>query len=236
MKNSRMRVWLVAIGTLAMLVGVVALGTHTWAQEATTTPPTATPPSNEEQPIELHLRDCPIDSALKALFRETPYGFVIDPGVTGRVNTLELTDQSFATALRTLLNSVTPKLTYRKEGEIYYISQAQEPTVSPVLENTQQAAEQQVYWIGPGGRYELQYLDCRDVAVWFGGRVTGQTPQIPTPIGGNGTNTVGGSPSAGMSTPSMGSSGFSGSTGGSTTTGNTGGNNRGGGPTNGGGR
>ncbi len=124
-------------------------------------------------------------------------------------------------ALRTILNSVTPKLTYRKEGDIYYISQAQEvaPT-APLLESTQQASEQQVYWIGPGGRYGLQYLDCRDVAKWFGGLVVSGTPQIPNPMGGSGTacaaapagggtatGGLGGGTTATTSTPSGGGSG-----------------------------
>jgi len=169
------RIWLVALGALVVVASVLALGAQTWAQQ------------EEERRITVDLREAKIFDALSIIFRDTPYSFSLEPGITGTI-TLSLQEVPFSTALRAILNSNTPKLTYRKEpGDIYVITQLVEPTTpTPQPEITEPAAEQQVYWIGPGGRYELQYLDCRDVAAWFGGYVVSGTPMIPMAIGGAG--------------------------------------------------
>jgi hypothetical protein len=141
--------------------------------------------ADDERPITLDLRDASIEDVLRVIFRDTPYSFTLEQGVTGRV-TLSLTNVPFPRALRAVLDINNPKLTYRKEDGVYVITTEVAPAApaAPVAEVSQPASEQMVYWIGPGGRYELQYLDCRDVAVWFGGIIVGGTPQQPVSMGG----------------------------------------------------
>jgi hypothetical protein len=199
--------FLAALAAIALVAGCAALSAPLWAQGSATT---------EDHPITLDLRDANIEDALRMIFRDTPYSFTIEPGVSGRV-TLSLNEVPFARALRAILDINNPKLTYRKEaGDLYVITKQtedQKPVEPTGPSVTQPAAEQMVYWIGPGGRYELQYLDCRDVATWFGGTIIGGTPQYPYPIGGGGG--VGGGGGGGMSSRGGGlGGGLGGNTGG----------------------
>jgi hypothetical protein len=180
MGSKRTQVVCVALGVVVAMACLVALSAQTWAQGTA---------AADEHRITLDLRDANIEDALRMIFRDTPYSFTIEPDVTGKV-TLSLNEVPFARALRAILDINNPKLTYRKEaGDLYVITRQAEPATAPpdttpTIE--QPAAEQTVYWIGPGGRYQLQYLDCRDVAVWFGGTIIGGTPQYPFGMGGGG--------------------------------------------------
>jgi hypothetical protein len=146
-----------AVLTLAVVTSAMfALGHLAWAQT-----------QEEERPITLDLKDAPIDEALKMLFKSTPYSYVLGSGITGRI-TLTLTNVTFSQGLRAILD--IQGLTYRREGNIYYITQ--KPTTEavpqpPVVEEIP-ASQWHRYWFGPGGRYEFQYLDVRVVAGWFG--------------------------------------------------------------------
>jgi hypothetical protein len=185
MGKKRTQVVCAALGVMVVMACLIALSAQTWAQGTA---------AEDEHRITLDLRDANIEDALRMIFRDTPYSFTIEPGVTGRV-TLSLNEVPFSRALRAILDINNPKLTYRKEaGDLYVITQqvvAPTPVeTQPTIE--QPAAEQMVYWIGPGGRYELQYLDCRDVAVWFGGYIIGGTPQYPFPMTGGGGGGGGG--------------------------------------------
>ena len=139
----------------------------------------------EERLITLDLRDANLDDALKLIFRDTPYSYTLAPGISGLV-TLTLNEVTFSQALRAILDM--HDLTYRREENIYYI--IQKPTIDTSLPQAPGApsAERKIYWFGPGGRYELQYLDCRQVSAWFGGTEAGSSlvPVAVESIGGGG--------------------------------------------------
>jgi len=138
----------------------------------------------EERLITLDLRDATLDDALRLIFRSTPYSYVLAPGVTGRV-TLTLNNVTFTQALRAILEM--QKLTYRREqGNVYYVMPKPETTTPEVQPGGERPApRRKIFWFGPGGRYELQYLDVRQVTTWFGGWEAG--PQvIPVPVTGGG--------------------------------------------------
>ncbi len=206
MGSTRTYTLLVALALLALALS--CLSAPVWAQGQTT----------EERAISLDLRDAPIEDALRIIFRDTPYSFTLEPGVSGRI-TLSLNDVPFSRALRAILDMNNPKLTYRKEENVYVITTAAAQAPVQPAEIEEPASEMTVYWLGPGGRYELQYLDCRDVAAWFGGYEVGGTPQYPIAMGGGGgTGGMGGGGlgggfgSSGLSGLSSGTSGRSGLT------------------------
>ena len=176
------RTWalLVVMGLVMALTGLMAVTARTWAQ-------------GDEEHITLKLRDTPIDDALRMLFQDTPYSYTLAPGITGTV-TVTLNDVTFSQALRAILD--IHNLTYRKEeGNVYVITRRGETGgTAPGTTVETPAAQTKVYWLGPGGRYELQFLDSRMVALWFGGRNAGGDP-IPRPlagVGGAGGRTTGG--------------------------------------------
>ena len=102
--------------------------------------PAADEANIKQQRITLELKDVPIRSALETLFKGTGLNYVIDQNVTGMVSSLTLRDETFDRALRVLLKSATPPLTFRKDGEVYLIRTKEEPppemTPSTPLENT----------------------------------------------------------------------------------------------------
>ena len=170
MLRNRTRVLLITIAVVVTMTGVLAFSASGWAQM-------------EERRITLDLRDAPLDDALRLLFRDTPYSYTLASGVSGTV-TLTLNDVTFSQALRAILE--IHDLTYRREAGNLYVITRREATpltqgLAPVVEVP--AAEAQMYFIGPGGRYELQYLDCRQIASWFGGTIIDTSP-IPVPIAG----------------------------------------------------
>ena len=159
----------VSIALILALVGSACLLAAPGAQE-------------EEKRVSLDVRDVTIQDALRLLFAGTDYGFTLEPGVSGRL-TAKLSNVTFSEALRVLLDTLD--LTYRKEGNVYQIvrrpqaSEAKGAPSPPVEANA--PASERCYWIGPGGRYELQALDSRQVAAWFGGDAIFMSP-IPIPV------------------------------------------------------
>jgi hypothetical protein len=147
--------------TLAVLAGaMLALGYAAWAQA-----------QEEERPIMLELKEARIDDSLKMLFKSTPYSYVLGSDVAGKTITMSINPPgvTFAQALRAILDA--SGLTYRREGNVYYITQKQPTEVAPQPQVIQEApaSQMKLYWFGPGGRYEFQFLDCRTVSYWFGG-------------------------------------------------------------------
>ncbi len=112
--------------------------------------------------------------------------------------TVSLHDVTFSQALRAVLD--LNRLTYRKEANNVYVITKREAapekaTTTPVTVETP-ASEYPLFWIGPGGRYELQALDARDVAMWFGGYQINPLP-IPYSVGTPGGAGIGGGGGAG---------------------------------------
>jgi hypothetical protein len=157
---------------LVAVTGALALTAATYAQE-------------EENRISLDLKDANLEDALRLIFRP-PYSFALEPGVTGRV-TVSLHDVTFSQALRAILD--LNRLTYRKEANnVYVITKREEKperVEAPPAQVETPASEYPLFWIGPGGRYELQALDSRDVSMWFGGYSINPLP-VPYAVGGVG--------------------------------------------------
>ena len=178
MVANRTRLLLIVVGLMVALVGAGMVGDRVWGQA-------------EDRLITLDLRDASLEDALRLIFKDTPYSFTLESGVVGTV-TLTLNDVTFSQALRAILQM--HDLTYRRDESIYHIVR-ELPDIAPALppEDFQPAPRQNIYWFGPGGRYELQYLDCRLVAQWFGGTqiVTGMVPWAVEAAGGIG-GTAGG--------------------------------------------
>ena len=209
MQGNRIRFAVLALVVAIAATGIVVMGGRGFAQD-------------DERLITLDLRDAALDDALRLIFRSTPYSYVLAPGVSGRV-TLTLNNVTFSQALRAILDM--HKLTYRREaGNVYYITEKLPPTTAPPPSQEIESARQRLYWFGPGGRYEFQYLDCRQVATWFGfgGWIAGPLISPVAAEGGGGGVGGGGS---------RGGGGGGGSTGG----GGGGGGARGGGGSTGGG-
>lgn len=179
MAGNRTRLLIMVVGVAVALTGLLSAGGPAWAQM-------------EERPITLDLKDVQLEDALRLVFKDTPYSFTLAPGLGGRTVTLTLNDVTFSQALRAILGM--HGLTYRKApGDIYEIMPEPEIDVAPTG-GTQQEEDvipprANLYWFGPGGRYELQYLDCRLVAIWFGGT---QLSSALVPIGIEGTGGGGG--------------------------------------------
>ena len=111
-KMMNRRTLALALGGLALFGGAV-LAPSVRAQDAVTTEPT--------KPISLNLHNVPIQTALQLLFtgagiRNTS----IDSDVQGFAN-ITVNEVPFSLALRTLLNSVNPPLTYDVENGVYHV-------------------------------------------------------------------------------------------------------------------
>jgi len=185
MVANRTRLLLMVVGLMVALVGAVTIGDRVWGQA-------------EDRLITLELRDASLEDALRLIFKDTPYSFTLESGVIGTV-TLTLNDVTFSQALRAILQMHS--LTYRKDENIYHIVR-ELPDIAPAPppEEYQPAPRQNIYWFGPGGRYELQYLDCRLVAQWFGGYqiTTGLVPWAVEAGGGVGGGVGGGMTGGGL--------------------------------------
>jgi hypothetical protein len=150
------------------------------AARAQTTPaaPAVTIPN-----VSLDLRDAPIRQALEQLFKNGGAQYVLDPNIQGFV-TLNVRDQPFESALRLLLRSANPPLTYTRENGVYLVRPrsiasttgapgfpgAEGETAPPTLEG------------GEGGvaaaagatkfdKITVTYADAADLAAVFGGTV-----------------------------------------------------------------
>lgn len=179
MAGNRARLLVMFLGVAVALTGLLSAGGPAWAQM-------------EERPITLDLKDVQLEDALRLVFKDTPYSFTLAPGLGGRTVTLTLNDVTFSQALRAILG--LHGLTYRKApGDIYEIMVEPEEdiTLSPPEYEDVIPARMNLYWFGPGGRYELQYLDCRLVAMWFGGRQI-SSALVPVAVEGGGGGGMGG--------------------------------------------
>jgi len=207
--NKRASMLLGAMTLLLCVAALMTLPSLSWAQEP-----------ESERPITLDLRDTPLEEALFALFMDTPYDFAIEPGVSGSA-TVKIDNATFSQALRTILD--LNDLTYRKETDtLYVITRKPPPTpVGPASTAVLPAAKRQIYLIGRGGRYELQFLDCRAVAAWFYGWNAGGSP-IPVAVAQPNTATAGGNIGGGLG-GGLGGGRGGGGTGGGTTGGGLGG-------------
>jgi hypothetical protein len=163
--------------------------------------------SEEEVPVTIELRDAPLEDALQMIFNYRPdANFVLSEEARGKqVVRLSLTDVPFSYALRHVLDSLG--LTYRKEEpNTYVIIASKEPTPvsSAAAGGAEKPTARRLHFIGPGGRYELKYLDAVQVASWFWGfpmgasigiRTVGQPSNLGTGI--SGTSWGGGSTGVG---------------------------------------
>jgi len=218
MVGTRKQLLLAVAGMVILCAGLACAAGSAWAQA-------------EERAITLDVRDADLEDALRLIFKDTPYSFTLESGITARKVTLTLNNVTFSQALRAILEM--NELTYRKEGRIYHIVREPEPVVAerPPVEDVRSAPRQNIYWFGPGGRYELQYLDCRLVANWFGGREIASS-LIPIPVTGGATGGGGGGFGGSMGGGGLGGGGAS--MGGGGGGGRSGGSPSGGGPSGGG--
>lgn len=180
MQGNRTRFVVLALVVAVAAAGIVMTSGRTFAQD-------------DERLITLDLRDAALDDALRLIFRSTPYSYVLAPGVSGRV-TLTLNNVTFSQALRAILDM--HNLTYRREaGNVYYITEKLPPTLPAPPPQEIESARQRLFMFGPGGRYVFQYLDCRQVATWFGfgGWEAGPLiAPVPAEYGGGGVGGGGG--------------------------------------------
>ena len=154
MQGKRTRFAVLALTVAIAAAGILVMGGRAFAQD-------------DERPITLDVREATLDDTLRLIFRPTSYSYVLAPGVSGQV-TVMFNKVPFSQALRYILD--THNLTYRREaGNVYYITEKlPDTTPPPPPPQDYESARQRLYWFGPGGRYEFQYLDCRQVANWFG--------------------------------------------------------------------
>ena len=212
MAGNRTRLLIMSLGVAVALTGLLSAGGPAWAQM-------------EERPITLDLKDVQLEDALRLVFKDTPYSFTLEPGLGGRTVTLTLNDVTFSQALRAILG--LHGLTYRKApGDIYEIMLEPEidltSTAGPPEYEDVIPARMNLYWFGPGGRYELQYLDCRLVAMWFGGRQI-SSALVPVGVEGGGGGGMGGGRGGSMGGIGGGSMGGMGGIGGGSSMGGIGG-------------
>jgi len=170
-----------------LLAALLLVGTSLTAQAA----------QPQEREVTLELSSARLEDALGLLFQGTGLSYTLDPGLGDLQVTLRITEVPFQQALRAILD--LHDLTYRKDNEMYYITRRpqgapEQGRPEPVAEAP--AAEGEYFWIGPGGRYELQALDSRLVASWFGGTAIFMSPipvavAVPS-VGGAGIGGLGG--------------------------------------------
>jgi hypothetical protein len=103
-------------------------------------------PATTTQKKSWNFKNASIQGALKALFQSMNLNYIIDQDVQGTVN-VSLNDISFDVALRAILRSTNPPLTYDIENGIYHVKvkksvEAATPTAGPT---------------GPEGKTDVQY-------------------------------------------------------------------------------
>ncbi len=116
--------------------------------------------------ITLNLESASVVDALKLLFRSVGYNYTLDESVVGGYVTVSLKDVTFETALRTILRSANPPLTYRVDGGVYIITPRVETYETTTTETTVEEQPQ------PQVRTEkitLQHLDSLAIAQLLGG-------------------------------------------------------------------
>jgi hypothetical protein len=145
--------WLWVLALLVLVLGTVS---PAYSQQEGGQPPRIT----------LNLESASVADALKLLFRSVGYNYTLDESVVGGYVTVSLKDVTFETALRTILRSANPPLTYRVDGGVYIITPRVETyettTAEPLVEEQPQ----------PQIRTEkitLQHLDSLAIAQLLGG-------------------------------------------------------------------
>jgi len=126
--------------------------------------------SIKDKKFSLDFTDTPISTALESLFRGTGVNYAIGAGVQGVVKSVHLSDVTLEQALRALLKSVNPPLSFRIDNGTYIIEVKQTettttPTVSPTPEPPAEpeVADRKVEKIA------LNFADAADIAAIFGG-------------------------------------------------------------------
>jgi len=148
------RKWLWVLALLVLVLGTVS---PTYSQQE----------GGQQSPrITLNLESASIADALKLLFRSVGYNYTLDESVASGYVTVSLKDVTFETALRTILRSANPPLTYRVDGGVYIITPKVETYETGVAEAQPEEPPQ------PQVRTEkitLQHLDSLAVAQLLGG-------------------------------------------------------------------
>jgi hypothetical protein len=156
---------------------------------ATLSPACSQQESGQPPRITLNLESASVADALKLLFRSVGYNYTLDESVVGGYVTVSLKDVTFETALRTILRSANPPLTYRVDGGVYIITPRVETyettTTEPLVEEQPQ----------PQIRTEkisLQHLDSLAIAQLLGGNAVALNQTGWTYSGGMGGYGFGG--------------------------------------------
>jgi len=167
--------------------------------------------------VSLDLRDAPVRQALEQLFRNAGKNYSIDSNIQGYV-TLKVTDQPFDTALRLLMRSSNPPLTYDPTNGIYQVRQRAVPSpygdgMAPPSAPPSMTPEGGT----PGTTTKpgvlrkmapLIYQDSAALAVMFGGSV------LPVEFGRNSNSNGGGNSLGGGTNGNFGGNSFGGGFGG----------------------
>jgi hypothetical protein len=135
--------------------------------------------------VSLNLVGQPVQQALRLLFTSVGLNNSIDQDVQGVV-TINLTEVSFDTALRALLNAASPPLTYEKVDGVYHISVKREQPVynpQPTPSPTTQVAEGVHLF-----RIPLDHTDPVIMAQILARSSIKGIVIVPVPAGGSGTS------------------------------------------------
>ena len=117
-----------------------------------------------DRPLTLHFTDAPLGNVLRALFRDTPYSFTLDPDLEQRRVTITLREVAFGHALRAITGM--HDLLYEKEGNVYHIYRRPQAEIEAREEAARKAYEeekrewetkqQMLYWTDYGGQAQLR--------------------------------------------------------------------------------
>ena len=113
---------------LVVALGLIA-GTLPAAARAQVVPATTAEADKPLPPVTLDLQDAPLKQALTQLFQNAKAQSMLDPAIGGFV-TLNIRDQPFENALKLLLRSANPPLTYTKENGVYIVKPRLDPTAN----------------------------------------------------------------------------------------------------------
>jgi len=86
--------------------------------------------ANADKPISINMQNTPIQAVLKALFNSVGANYSIDADVAGSVN-ITMNNVGFLAALRSILHSTTPALTYDYTDGVYHIRVKKQDTSQP---------------------------------------------------------------------------------------------------------
>ena len=145
--------WLWVLALLALVLGTAG-------------PASSQQGGGETPRITLNLESASIADALKMLFRSVGYNYTLDESVVGGYVTVSLKDVTFETALRTILRSANPPLTYRVDGGVYIITPKVE---TPELVGTEYTSEELPQPQVRTEKITLQHLDSLAIAQLLGG-------------------------------------------------------------------